>query len=232
METRKIVIVSSKEQKKYVINSAATTLGELKSDLMANDIDYSDCSFLEGISKTEFTIDEAILPHDVPYKGQTTNNLVFMLTANKKKIASGAYSRKELYGIIKEGNLQAIIKEKYYRNYTNLSTDTLQDIVNSYVGKTAAPKKENTDGAKKSTLKKKEVPAKKEVDNNTSYVSVKTFNTVITKLVRDINKEYVVNLYPSDYTIEDDGSITSQVEEEKALKDSPYSADEINGMFN
>ena len=33
METRKITIVATREQTKYVIDSAATTLDELKADL-------------------------------------------------------------------------------------------------------------------------------------------------------------------------------------------------------
>ena len=40
METRKITIVATREQKKYVIDSAATTLGELKADLDNVGINY------------------------------------------------------------------------------------------------------------------------------------------------------------------------------------------------
>ena len=40
MEARKITVVSTRNQKKSVIMSAATTLAELKADLRQNGIDY------------------------------------------------------------------------------------------------------------------------------------------------------------------------------------------------
>lgn len=91
MEARKITIVSTKTQKKSVIMSAATTLAELKTDLRQNGIDYTGMTFYEGTSKTELKNDASVLPHDVPYKGILTNELVFMLTNTNKKIRSGIY---------------------------------------------------------------------------------------------------------------------------------------------
>ena len=51
METRKITIISTKNHSTKVINSAATTLAELKSDLHNTGIDYTDCTFFEGLTK-------------------------------------------------------------------------------------------------------------------------------------------------------------------------------------
>ena len=84
MEARKITIVQTKNQKKSVIMSAATTLAELKRDLRDNGIDYVGMTFFEGTSKVELKTDDAVLPHDVPYKGTITNELVFMLTNTNK----------------------------------------------------------------------------------------------------------------------------------------------------
>lgn len=89
MEPRKITIVQSSTQTKSVIETAATTLAELKRDLDENGISYSGMTFYEGISKTELTNDSAILPHDLPYRGAITNELVFMLSSTNKKIKSG-----------------------------------------------------------------------------------------------------------------------------------------------
>ena len=99
MDARKITVVQTKNQKKSVIMSAATTLAELKSDLRANGIDYDGMTFFEGTSKVELKNDASVLPHDVPYKGTVTNELVFMLTNTNKKIRSGAaiMSRAEAY---------------------------------------------------------------------------------------------------------------------------------------
>ena len=57
MEARKITVVQTKNQKKSVIMSAATTLGELKADLRSNGIDYDGMTFFEGTSKTELKTD-------------------------------------------------------------------------------------------------------------------------------------------------------------------------------
>ena len=102
MQSRKITVVQTKNQKKSVIMSAATTLAELKNDLRANGIDYDGMTFFEGTSKIELKNDASVLPHDVPYKGTVTNELVFMLTNTNKKIRSGAatMSRAEAYSTI------------------------------------------------------------------------------------------------------------------------------------
>lgn len=133
METRKITIVSTKTQKKSVIMSAATTLAELKSDLTQNGIDYDGMTFYEGVSKVELKNDTSVLPHDVPYKGQTTNELVFMLTNTNKKIKSGAdMSRSEVYNKIKEFGLQEECERRFGQNFTRCKTSDLVALVDSY----------------------------------------------------------------------------------------------------
>lgn len=134
METRKIVVVNTRTQSKKVINSSANTLAELKADLNANRINYDDMAFYEGVSKVELKDDSSVLPHDIPYKGQVTNDLVIMLTNSEKKIASGAMSRKEAFAVIKERNLQEAIKAKTGASYSNLPTEELVNFINSTVG--------------------------------------------------------------------------------------------------
>lgn len=137
MEARKITVIESSKQSKKVIMSEATTLGELKADFMANGIDCTNMDFYEGISKTELKSDSSILPTNVPYKGTTTNELVFMLTTTNKKIASGALSRKGLYEVIKNNNLKDSVKEKIGKPYTNCSTDELKEAVADYITENA-----------------------------------------------------------------------------------------------
>lgn len=129
MEARKITIVSTKNQEKSVIMSSATTLGELKRDLDSANIDYQDMVFYEGVSKTELINNDSVLPHDISYKGQTTNELVFMLTIPNKKIRSGAMNRKEIYALIKEHNLQKACLEKYKKDYTRCKSEDLLKLI-------------------------------------------------------------------------------------------------------
>lgn len=130
MDIRKITVVSTRNQKKSVIMSAATTLAELKADLRQNGIDYEGMTFYEGTSKVELKDDNSVLPHDVPYKGQTTNELVFMLTNTNKKIRSGAaMSRADVYAAIKAKGLQGECVKRFGKNFTMCKTADLITLV-------------------------------------------------------------------------------------------------------
>ena len=217
METRKITIISTKNHSTKVINSAATTLAELKSDLNNAGISYTDCTFFEGLTKTELKNDAAILPHDVPYKGTTTNNLVFMITNASKKIRSGA-DRKSIIAEIKTKNLTEVVKKVYGKNYTNCKTEDLERVLS--MNNNSAPK---------------EAPAKKEtaetnVLDNTEYITKSQLKEVITGLVEEM--KYVGMDHSDDINI-DNISIIGDVSSSNLKKenDSPYSSNELDDMF-
>ena len=137
METRKITVISNKGQYKKVMNSAASTLGELKADMTAVGIDYYGMSFLEGLTRTELIDDASQLPTNVNYRGTITNDLVFYLTATNKKIKSGysnpmpsKMSRQEAYARLNERpELKDVVKNTFGRNFTQVSTDNLIHII-------------------------------------------------------------------------------------------------------
>ena len=221
METRKITIISTKNHSTKVINSAATTLGELKTDLDNAGIGYTDCTFFEGLTKTELKNNDAILPHDVPYKGTITNNLVFMITNASKKIKSGA-DRKSIIAEIKAKNLTEVVKNTYGKNYTNCKTEDLEKILSM----------NNT-----STLK--EAPTKKEVPNNSAmkttdfsnYVTKAELREVIESLLKemeDVEVDYIEDVDIDNIAII--GKISSNNSEEEK-SDSPYSSNELDDMF-
>ena len=219
MEKRKITVIPTKTHKTQVIESAATTLAELKADLTKAGIDYTDCTFFEGLTKIELKNDAAILPHDVPYKGTTTNNLVFMITNASKKIRSGAkLDRKAIVEEIKAKNLTEVVKKTYGKNYTNCKTEDLEKILSM----------NNT-----STLK--EAPAKKEVSNKTTdlsnYVTKAELREVIESLLKEMEDAEVD--YVEDVDIDNIAIIgkvsSNNSEEEKS--NSPYSSNELDDMF-
>jgi hypothetical protein len=86
---RQITVISTRSQAKKTFTSHAETLGQLKEEMCQQGIDYDGMTFYEGVTKTELTEDGSQLPHDVEYKGQRTNDLVFMLSNANKQIASG-----------------------------------------------------------------------------------------------------------------------------------------------
>lgn len=124
--SRKVTVLVESTQSKVVFESNATTLGELKNELRERQVRYdSDCVFKEAASKTILTSDESILPSNIPWKGQVTNDLVFMVTAPQKRIRSGAMDRKEAYARVKELGLQGKIQEHEGKNFTQCSTAIL-----------------------------------------------------------------------------------------------------------
>lgn len=136
METRKITVIETKNSKKTIIETAATTLGELKRDFSEYGIDYSDMTFFEGLTKTELINNDSILPSNVMYKGEVTNNLTIMLTNSNKKIKSGALSettpRSVVYSHIQNMGLQNQCITRYGRNYTQVPTASLITLINDY----------------------------------------------------------------------------------------------------
>ena len=223
MEKRKITVIPTKTHKTQVIESAATTLAELKADLTKAGIDYTDCTFFEGLTKIELKNDAAILPHDVPYKGTTTNNLVFMITNASKKIRSGAkLDRKAIIEEIKAKNLTEVVKKTYGKNYTNCKTEDLEKILSM-----------------NNTPTLKEAPAKKEVPNESimkttdlsNYVTKAELREVIESLLKEMENAEVD--YVEDVDIDNIAIIgkvsSSNSEEEKS--DSPYSSNELDDMF-
>ena len=132
MEARNITIVSTQNQNKYVVNTDATTLRELKAALNDHGIAYEGMTFYEGLSHTELLTDDAILPHDVPYKGNVTNELVFMLTVPNKNIRSGANlpeARVALYDAIEELGLKDACVAAYGKNFTQCKNSELMALI-------------------------------------------------------------------------------------------------------
>lgn len=231
METRKITIVSTKSQSKKVIMSSATTLAELKSDLRQNGIDYEGMSFFEGTSKVELKNDASVLPHDVPWKGTVTNELVFMLTNTNKKIRSGAMSRMEAYAEIKRMGLQDACLKKFGKNFTMCKTADLIALVQSNSAAKPAP-------APKAEAKKEETPVNTPVapTSNGGKCVDTVARAAISKLVEiledngtieDYEKEEVLDILGGEVAV-----TTATSEEYKPKSASPYSDDEIDDMFN
>ena len=230
MQSRKITVVQTKNQKKSVIMSAATTLAELKSDLRANGIDYDGMTFFEGTSKVELKNDASVLPHDVPYKGTVTNELVFMLTNTNKKIRSGAtnMSRMEAYNAIKSMGLQDACVKKFGKNFTMCKTIDLIALVQSNGASKPAPA---TPKAEAKAEEKVEAPA----SNDGECVDI-VARAAISKLVEiledngaieDYDKKELVGILGGKVAVSAEPS-----EEYKPKSASPYSDDEIDDMFN
>ena len=212
MEPREILVVNTKTQSKKTIISSATTLAELKADLRVAGINYSDMTFYEGISKTEIKTDDSQLPHDVNYKGNITNNLVFMLTTANKKVKSGAVStRAEAYKAIKDNNLQDEVKKEFGKNFTNCGTNDLITFINN------EEKKATKTVVEKAPVKVNNKPAAT-IDSDINYAAA------IAKLVNHLAGKAI--------SADAANEILAEIGlEYTAPKSKGYSESEINEMF-
>ena len=240
MEARKITVVSTRNQKKSVIMSAATTLAELKADLRQNGIDYDGMTFYEGTSKVELKDGASVLPHDVPYKGQTTNELVFMLTNTNKKIRSGAVamSRAEAYNAIKSMGLQEECVKRFGKNFTMCKTADLIALVNEKSASKPAPAAPAKEPVKETPAKEEEVAETKKEE---AKEQAGTAECVDTKARAALSR--LLTILTDNDTLEDDeaeeiedvlgGKIEVAASEDyKPSSASPYSDDEIDRMFD
>ena len=231
MEARKITVVSTRNQKKSIIMSAATTLAELKADLRQYGIDYDGMTFYEGTSRVELKDDASVLPHDVLYKGQTTNELVFMLTNTNKKIKSGAdMSRADAFATIKAKGLQGECMKRFGKNFTMCKTADLIALINEKSASKPAP----TAPTKEEPMKK--APAKaesKEQSDTTECVDTKV-RAALSKLLIILEDNATLE-YDEAEEIKDilgDKVDVAASEDYKPSSASSYSDDEIDRMFD
>jgi hypothetical protein len=136
METKTFTVVDTETQTYKNIQSTATTLAELKTDLINAGFNLENKAIQEAYTKTELLNDDSLLPTNVqirrgPNAGTTTNNLVFRLTKNNKNIKSGS-DRNALYAAVREGNYQEEIRNKYNTPYTNLSNEVLERFIDEH----------------------------------------------------------------------------------------------------
>ena len=217
MEKRIITIVSTANSSKVELETNATTLGELKAAMRQADIAYDGMTFYEGLTKSELVDDASILPHDVVRNGQTTNNLVFMLTNTNKKIRSG-YDRVELYNIIKEKGLAEECKEKFGKNFTVCKTYELEELVKGCESSKSAA--EAATGETSAAFEVVEVPAENALQQEVKALS-NAFNTLLNfiKVYEFLNGDEI-------------DKIKSCMVKREKNKDALYKNSEIDDMFS
>lgn len=208
-------VVTANGVKKF--KSTANTVAELKADLRKNGISTENMAIQEGLTKMKFTSDSDYLPHDIPYKGTSTNNLVFRITQKEKHISSGAGTpRAELYAMVKKLNLQDKIKAKFGKNFTQCKGTDLEAMIAEAGGEAAAPEHKSENVAKKADSKT--------VEKSESFKScgdpVKDAITVLTSKIVD-----------SGILTSDDGAAVLGLIGTALVKSDGYSQEEINAMF-
>lgn len=123
----KATIVNTVENTTKVVEltNAITDLAGLKHFL-----NIDEGQFFEGTTHTDLTSDTQELP--VLPDNKKERGYVFFVSPAQSRIKNGAYSRKECYAIIKDNNLGEAVKSKFGRNFTQVSTNDLNDFIASH----------------------------------------------------------------------------------------------------
>jgi len=123
---------------KTVVDTEATTLGELKQFMADNNISYpADALWYSGLTKSRLEFENSEFISDTPrtcnINGEEKQVYgVVLIVPSKNKIESGAMSRSELYMYIHENNLKDEIKEAFGKPYTNVPTEDLCEFISHY----------------------------------------------------------------------------------------------------
>lgn len=140
------ITVASNSMEPITFESNSTTLAELKNDLRSRNINFSDMSFKEGVTRTTLTDDSSVLP-TTKADGSVIDELFIMMSGATKKIRSGSV-RTDLYAIIKEILKKNPSLKSELGNYTCKSNDEIKKFVDKYHNtkptKAKANKSENT----------------------------------------------------------------------------------------
>ena len=126
---RQITIYESARNGKITVfnDVECNTLGELKALLREKGIDYSDKEFVEGVTNTKLLSDDSRIPTNIPFKGQTTNDVFINILNKDTKIKSGVgydeLSRGELLRAAKPYAQE--IANKFNANYTRVKSSDI-----------------------------------------------------------------------------------------------------------
>ena len=211
-------VVTANGVKKF--KSTANTVAELKADLHKNGISTENMAIQEGLTKMKFTSDSDYLPHDVPYKGTSTNNLVFRITQKEKHISSGAGTpRAELYAKVKELNLQDKIKAKFGKNFTQCKGSDLEAMIAEAGGNAFAPEHKPEGSAEKNDSK----PIEKTVEKSEFKSCGDPVKDAITMLTSKIVDSGILT--------PEDGAAVLGLINTVLIKSDGYSHEEILDMF-
>lgn len=99
---RQITIYESAKNGKITVfdDVEVSTLGELKSLLREKGIDYNNKEFVEGVTNTKLLSDDSQIPTNIPFKGQTINDVFINILNKDTKIRSGI-----IYSELSRGDL-------------------------------------------------------------------------------------------------------------------------------
>lgn len=118
-----IVNTVTNETKVVELPQAINTVADLRAFTEINAED----KLFEGATHTDLPIDNRPLP--VLPESKKERGYVFFVSPAQNKPKNGAYDRKTCYALIKERHLETRVKVLYGRNFTQVATDALNNVL-------------------------------------------------------------------------------------------------------
>ena len=131
-----VTIMANSMPEPKTFKTAAVTLGDLKQEMIAHNINFEGQTFQEGNTVTELLNDHAVLPR-VDKNGLPIDELLILMTGSKKKINSGNidFSGMNRQALVAAASTFVKQNPQYKAEFGNVSstkTVVLVDLMNKY----------------------------------------------------------------------------------------------------
>lgn len=193
----KATIVNTVDNTTKVVElpEAVTDLSGLKHFLS-----ISEGQFFEGITHTDLTSDSQSIPA-IPAE-KADKGYVFFVSPEQNKFKNGALTRKECYAYVKEHNLGDLVKTTFGRNFTQVSTSDLNNIIsNSSTGYIADDAE--TVSAAAPTVEDPSIPATEKELWKTLLTLINTVDATECKQLYTALSAGVDKVFPNPYSAQD-----------------------------
>lgn len=211
---RNITVWNNSTQERTVFENAdVTTWGDVLPLLDEKGIDVTNMEIREGRSKTAIINEDTVLPTNIPFKGDTTNDLLFYMTLTNKKVSSGAMTRKEMVDFLKENGLMEIVEKTYGDSYTRISNANLAAFIDKY----------NAGELKQTSSEGKDI-------QESGCPGLAIVAQGICRLVNTLLDNDYIDEKEADYILDGFGATKTVIDEEEPINDNGADMDEINEM--
>lgn len=134
-----VTIMANSMPEPKTFKTAAVTLGDLKQEMLAHNINFEGQTFQEGNTVTELLNDHAVLPR-VDKNGLPIDELLILMTGSKKKINSGSvdFSCMSRQALVTAASTFVKQNPQYKAEFGNVSstkTVVLVDLMNKYANR-------------------------------------------------------------------------------------------------
>lgn len=141
-----VTIMANSMPEPKTFKTAAVTLGDLKQEMLAHNINFEGQTFQEGNTVTELLNDHAVLPR-VDKNGLPIDELLILMTGSKKKINSGNvdFSGMSRQALVTAASTFVKQNPQYKAEFGNVSSTKstiLVELMNKYANNNTTVKKD------------------------------------------------------------------------------------------